>query len=61
MISGYLFKASDWTSFFKKNFKGIIVPYFLLGFSVVLFFAVVKLYFGGYEKDYLAMIYYFLL
>ena len=52
MISGYLFKASDWTSFFKKNFKGIIVPYFLLGFSVVLFFAVVKLYFGGYEKDY---------
>lgn len=52
MISGYLFKASDWTSFFKKNFKGIIVPYFLLGFSVVLFFAVVKLYFGGYGKDY---------
>ena len=52
MISGYLFKASDWTSFFKKNFKGIIVPYFLLGFCVVLFFAVVKLYFGGYEKDY---------
>lgn len=52
MISGYLFKASDWTSFFKKKFKGIIVPYFLLGFSVVLFFAVVKLYFGGYGKDY---------
>ena len=61
MISGYLFKASDWTSFLKKNFKGIIVPYFLLGFSVVLFFAVVKLYFGGYEKDYFPLSLYALL
>ena len=55
MISGYLFKTSDWITFFKKNLKGIIIPYFLLGFSVVLFFAVVKLYFGGYEKDYFPM------
>ena len=55
MLSGFLFKTSDWISFFKKNFKGIVVPYFLLGFSVVLFFAVVKLYFGGYEIGYFPM------
>lgn len=52
MISGYLFKPVCWGEFIKKNLKGLIIPYFLLGFSVILFYAIVKLYFGGYDVYY---------
>lgn len=52
MISGYLFKPVCWSEFIKKNSKGLLIPYFLLGTSVILFYAIVKLYFGGYDGRY---------
>ena len=52
IISGFLFKTSDWRTFLYKNTTGLVVPYVLLTFSIVLFFAVVKLYFSNFSSNY---------
>lgn len=52
VISGFLFKPSDWQTFCKKNWVGLIVPYILLTTSVILFFAFVKMIFGGLSLSY---------
>lgn len=49
-ISGYLFKVRPWPEFIKKNLRGLITPYLLLGSSVIIFFAMVKVYFGAYTN-----------
>jgi len=46
IISGYLFKTCPWKKFLAKNMRSLVVPYFLLGLTVILFFTVVKAYFG---------------
>lgn len=55
IISGFLFKDKDWSTFWKKNIKGLVVPYALLCATVIAFFAAVKLYFGGMEVTYLPL------
>lgn len=55
IISGFLFKDTDWSTFWKKNIKGLVVPYALLCATVIAFFAAVKLYFGGMEGSYLPL------
>jgi len=52
IISGFLFKPSEWRLFLSKNKKGLIVPYFLLTSSVILFFALVKIFFGSFDALY---------
>lgn len=51
-ISGYLFKVRSWPEFIKKNLRSLIIPYLLLGCSVTIFFAMVKIYFGAYTNDF---------
>lgn len=52
IISGFLFKSSDWKTFVKKNIQGLVVPYIFLTLSIILFFVVVKLYFDGFCSNY---------
>lgn len=49
LISGYLFKTCTFHDFWKKNIRSLIVPYSLLGLTLIAFFAIVKAYFGGLE------------
>lgn len=52
IVSGYLFHHCDWSQFFKKNIRTLVVPYFLRGSSVICFFFLVKYYFGNYNDLY---------
>lgn len=52
IVSGYLFRCCDWRQFFEKNIRTLLVPYFLLGGSVICFFFFVKYYFGNYCETY---------
>lgn len=52
LVSGYLFRPCKWNKFINKNVRALIIPYFLLGLTVVIFFAIIKIYFGGYDASY---------
>lgn len=52
VISGFLFKNQQWSKFWSKNIRGLIIPYSLLSLTIILFFTIVKLYFGGFELIY---------
>lgn len=52
VISGYLYKPVVWKTFLTKNIRSLIVPYLLLCGSLIIFFAIVKGYFGGLTLQY---------